>query len=128
MRSTNHACVLDCGTPVPLLNVRSKAPADWRTPKPSELAHHSKNAKTPLIKVPSHLITVNHTQSNIFGTPSPSPSFIKLKINKSLSCMDLKIWFMSKKCEISTRKSHNNYHGNLPPSAFISNVLEQIQY
>src|ERR1700733_10147367 len=31
--------------------------------------HHSKLPKIPLIKVHSHLITVNHTQSNIFRPP-----------------------------------------------------------
>jgi len=42
--------------------------------------------------------------------------------------MDLQIWFMSKKCEILTRKNRKNYDLFSQTSAFISNVLEQIQY
>jgi hypothetical protein len=38
---------------------------------------HSKLLKTHLIKVHSHLITVNHTQSNIFRPPSPTLSNLK---------------------------------------------------
>jgi hypothetical protein len=37
--------------------------------------HHPKLSKSPVIKVHSHLITVNNTQSNIFCPPPPPPLF-----------------------------------------------------
>src|ERR1700677_4187395 len=45
---------------------------------------YRKSSKTPLIKVHSHLITVNHTQSNIFGTPSPLPLFSHTKNQQTI--------------------------------------------
>ena len=45
---------------------------------------YRKLLKTPLIKVHSHLITVNHTQSNIFGTPSPLPLFYQTKNRQTI--------------------------------------------
>ena len=71
--------------------------------------HHPKLSKSPVIKVHSHLITVNNTQSNIFCPPPPLPCFIQLRKRKQLACIGLPIWLMSKKCGISTRKNRKSF-------------------
>jgi hypothetical protein len=70
-------------------------------PCPSVVEIH---AKTPAIKVESHLLKVNPTLSSIVALPPPTPRFIQLKVRKALFCNILITCFNSKRCEFSTRK------------------------
>ncbi|HXB59364.1 MAG TPA: hypothetical protein VNU95_07355 [Candidatus Acidoferrales bacterium] len=148
-----YACVLDCGSPLPLLNAPVHARAKpcgsstvcrTGTPRsninPKLTIHHSKLSKTPAIKVQLSLIKVNKAYLSIFRPPSPLPPFYLTKNRQIIDLYGFTILNHVKKVRVLYEKKRVQIRDKKQKlesifsvlvrcsSAIFSYVLVQIQY